>query len=115
MFDFNKIIPIPEELNQIQSVNTLKEDIALLCREAIEGDLTEEETKSLDGKIFDTDVTHRENAKKAFHCVVKYKEWLKSLGIEGDWEGIGHCILGYVDGEEPKAPPRKANRVYWVD
>jgi len=72
LFDFNKIIPIPEELNQIQSVNTLKEDIALLCREAIEGDLTEEETKSLDGKIFDTDVTHRENAKKAFHCVVKY-------------------------------------------
>ena len=45
----------------------------------------------------------------------EYKEWLKSLGIEGDWEGIGHCILGYVDGEEPKAPPRKANRVYWVD
>ena len=28
------------------------------------------------------------------------REILKSLGIEGNYEGIGHCILGYVDGEE---------------
>ena len=26
------------------------------------------------------------------------KEILKSLGIEGDYEGIGHCILGYAQG-----------------
>ena len=25
------------------------------------------------------------------------KEILKSLGIEGDYEGIGHCVLGYAD------------------
>ena len=25
------------------------------------------------------------------------KAILKSLGIEGDYEGIGHCILGYID------------------
>lgn len=42
------------------------------------------------------------------------KEILKSLGIEGDYEGIGNCILGYVDGEEPLAKPRKDNFVYWV-
>ena len=42
------------------------------------------------------------------------KEILKSLGIEGDYEGIGHYILGYTDGEEPQAGPRKENRVYWV-
>ena len=30
------------------------------------------------------------------------KAFLKSLGIEGDYEGIGHCVLGYTDGEEPK-------------
>ena len=35
------------------------------------------------------------------------KEILKSLGIEGDYEGIGHCILGYADGPAPKAAPRK--------
>ena len=40
------------------------------------------------------------------------KEILKSLGIEGDYEGIGHCILGYVDGEEPQCHPRKDNWVY---
>ena len=34
--------------------------------------------------------------------------------IEGDYEGIGHCVLGYVDGEEPKAMPRKENYVYCV-
>jgi len=43
------------------------------------------------------------------------KEILKSLGIEGEYEGIGHCILGYVDGEYPSVPVRKANRVYYVD
>lgn len=42
------------------------------------------------------------------------KAFLKSLGIEGDYEGIGHCVLGYVDGEEPKAMPRKENYVYCV-
>ena len=29
-------------------------------------------------------------------------DFLKSLGIEGEYEGIGHCALGYVDGEYPK-------------
>ncbi len=42
------------------------------------------------------------------------KELLKSLGIEGDYEGIGHCILGYTDGEEPQPHPIKDNYVYYV-
>lgn len=42
------------------------------------------------------------------------KAFLKSLGIEGEYEGIGHCVLGYTDGEEPKAMPRKENYVYCV-
>lgn len=42
------------------------------------------------------------------------KEILKSLGIRGDYEGIGQCILGYADGEEPAARPRKASYVYEV-
>ena len=42
------------------------------------------------------------------------KELLKSLGIEGDYEGIGHCVLGYVDGEYPKTPERKENWVYKI-
>jgi len=39
---------------------------------------------------------------------------LKDLGIEGDYVGIGNCILGYVDGDYPEAKPRKDNWVYWV-
>lgn len=42
------------------------------------------------------------------------KEILKALGIEGDYEGIGHCILGYVDGEEPEAAPRKKDYICYV-
>lgn len=43
------------------------------------------------------------------------KELLASLGIEGDYEGIGHCVLGYTDGELPAAQPRKENYIYKVD
>ena len=42
------------------------------------------------------------------------KDLLKKLGIEGDYEGIGHCALGYA-AEPAKAPaPRKGNYVYYV-
>ena len=40
------------------------------------------------------------------------KEILRALGIDGDYEGIGHCILGYIDGDEPPAHQRKENTVY---
>ncbi len=43
------------------------------------------------------------------------KALLKSLGITGDYEGIGHCVLGYVDGDEPEAAPRKNDYVYYVE
>lgn len=41
------------------------------------------------------------------------KEILTNLGIKGDYEGIGHCILGYPDSKLPAAP-RKDNYVYRV-
>ena len=43
------------------------------------------------------------------------KEFLRSLGLTGDYEGIGHCILGYVDGAYPEAKPRKENWAYFVE
>lgn len=43
------------------------------------------------------------------------KAILKELGIEGDYEGIGHCVLGYVDGEYPNILPRKENWVYYIE
>lgn len=42
------------------------------------------------------------------------KEFLKSLGIEEEYEGIGHCALGYIDGEYPEAAKRKENRVFYI-
>lgn len=42
------------------------------------------------------------------------RQILRGLGIEGDYEGIGHCILGYADGEEPQPKPRKASYIYWA-
>ena len=42
------------------------------------------------------------------------KKILADLGIEGDYEGIGHCALGYA-AEPAKAPaPRKENYVYYL-
>lgn len=44
------------------------------------------------------------------------KDFLASLDIHGDYEGIGHCILGYgVDDSATAAKPRKNNYVYFVD
>ncbi|MBR5995688.1 MAG: nitroreductase [Eubacteriaceae bacterium] len=44
----------------------------------------------------------------------KWQEWLKSIGVEGEYEGIGHCILGYPDGDEPAPADRKENRKFIV-
>ena len=43
------------------------------------------------------------------------KALLKELGISGDYEGIGHCILGYADCAEIPARPRKENYVFWAE
>ncbi len=42
------------------------------------------------------------------------KALLKQLGIEGEYEGIGNCVLGYPE-TLPAAKPRKENWVYLVD
>ena len=42
------------------------------------------------------------------------RAWLRSLGIEGDYMGIGHCILGYRDCDYPEKRARKENYIYRV-
>lgn len=42
------------------------------------------------------------------------KQILKDLGIEGEYEGIGHCIVGYPAVDLPEASPRHENRVYYT-
>ncbi len=42
------------------------------------------------------------------------KEILRSIGLEGDYEGIGNCIVGYPD-VTPDSKARKENRVYYIE
>ena len=42
------------------------------------------------------------------------KAILHKLGIVGDYEGIGHCVLGYP-AQLPEAAPRKEKRVFYVE
>ena len=43
------------------------------------------------------------------------KAILKTLGIEGDYEGIGNCVLGFSAAPVPEGAPRRDNRVYWAE
>lgn len=45
----------------------------------------------------------------------EYRQLLKDLGVEGEWLGIGHCAVGYADGEIPAPAKRKEGRVFWVE
>ncbi len=42
------------------------------------------------------------------------KAILHDLVVEGDYEGVGHLIVGYADGAEPEAKPRREGRVLRV-
>ena len=44
----------------------------------------------------------------------EWKALLAELGAEGDFEGIGHCALGYIETPTP-ARPRNDGRVFWVE
>lgn len=43
------------------------------------------------------------------------KQLLKDLGIEGNYEGIGHCVIGYAAKEISAPIARKDNYVYFVE
>lgn len=43
------------------------------------------------------------------------KALLKEWGLEGDYEGIGNCIIGYSAQEAPEPKPRKPDYVRYVD
>ncbi len=43
------------------------------------------------------------------------KAILRDLGIEGDYEGIDHLVLGYPAKEIPSPLPRKADYVRWAE
>ncbi|MBO5061535.1 MAG: nitroreductase [Prevotella sp.] len=43
------------------------------------------------------------------------KALLKEWGIEGEYEGIGNCIIGYSAQEAPLPKPRKPDYVHYID
>lgn len=53
-------------------------------------------------------------AKETFE-LPEWQDWLKSLGIEGEWEGIGHLALGFPEGDIPEEIPRTGNKVFWCE
>ena len=42
------------------------------------------------------------------------KAILKELGIEGDYEGIGNCVIGYAKEPAKDAAPRKTDYVHYL-
>ena len=45
----------------------------------------------------------------------EWQEWIKSLGLEGEYEGIGNLVVGYPDGDLPPVKERRPGRVVHVD
>lgn len=44
----------------------------------------------------------------------EWKEWLRSIGVAGEWEGVANMIVGYPSGEYPKKKDVLPGRVYYV-
>ena len=70
--------------------------IQFLCGHVYRSDLTT-----------DTEILNADSSEEG-------KKILKELGIEGEWEGIGHCAVGYADCETPSPVERKPDRVIWA-
>ncbi len=52
-------------------------------------------------------------AKEEF-ATAEGQEILKMLGINGEYEGIGHCIVGYALQDTIEDKPRKENYIYKI-
>ena len=44
----------------------------------------------------------------------EWKNWLSSIGVEGEVEGIGNLIVGYPKDSIPPVKPTKDGRVFFV-
>ena len=54
------------------------------------------------------------NRAKEEFATAEGKALLKQWGIEGDYIGVGHCVLGYPAVDLPKPAPRKEDYVVFV-
>ncbi len=44
----------------------------------------------------------------------EWVEWIASLGLEGEYEGIGNLVVGYPEGDFPAEKERREGRVVYV-
>ena len=44
----------------------------------------------------------------------KWKNWLSTIGVEGDYEGVANIVVGFRAGEYPDPKPRLEKRVFKV-
>ena len=51
------------------------------------------------------------NRAKEYFDTEEGKELMKQWGVPETYRGVGHCILGYSDGEWPAPKPRKEGRI----
>ena len=45
----------------------------------------------------------------------EWREWLRSIGVGNEYEGIGNCVIGYADGEYPAAKEIREGRIFFVE
>ena len=45
----------------------------------------------------------------------EWQEWIRSLGLDGEYEGIGNLVVGYADCDYPANKERREGRVVYVD
>ena len=52
---------------------------------------------------------------KEVMALPEWQEWLKSIGLEGEYEGIGNLVVGYPDAYLPPKKETRPGRVVFVD
>ena len=52
-------------------------------------------------------------AKEVFETE-EWKKWLRDVGVEGEYIGVGNLALGYIEGEYPPAKEKNAGRMFTV-
>jgi len=52
---------------------------------------------------------------KEVMALPEWQQWLKSIGLEGEYEGIGNLTVGYPDGGYPAPKERRKGRVVYVE
>lgn len=52
---------------------------------------------------------------KEVMALPEWQEWIASLGLMGEYEGIGNLAVGYPDGDLPAAKERREGRTFYVN